>query len=761
MVAEMVREPEPGLLAQIQHYGRLLLKWKWTAMLFFALAVGTAIIYSLSLTPIYTANGTIWIENESKILPFEEVQSFDMGSNLQSHARLLRSRSLASDVIDKLKLYENDYFVGRLKEGETRPDPADPIYREEMVEKFIADVAVSSRERSRLVDVSFNSPSSKLAADVLNALFDGYIEMIVSKRFGASEQASRFLSEQITELRTEIDEKERELNEYGAQRDILPLSTAEAPSVARIGELNSRLTAATLDRINKFNVYNQLKNAPLGEIPDAPAGSLIERLRSEYINLSREYTSRSTTVRPEFPAMQRLKSDLDAATEALRAETQNLIRNAFNEYQSALQQEESLKTLLDQQKNEAYKASSNSVVYNSLRIELENKKALLEALSRRQSETDVSSRLKGLEALNVWIVDKADYPLRPAFPDKRRNVLYGLIVGLMGAVGLAFGFEYLDNSVKTLKDVTSSIGVPALGSVPGFQSEVRPKSPLAEFSRIRSLFSGKRIKKEEKKRARGRNRRWEEASVRILDPTGSNAEAEPKGTRGGKIDLIALREPRSIQAESYRSIRTTLIISSPPGKIRTILFTSPLAKEGKSATISNLGITLAEARKRVVIVDSDLRKPMQERIFYNRVGGGLGLSRYLSSDVPFGDIIQPTDIPNLHLITSGALPASPIELLTSEKMDSLVAHLRQDFDFVLFDTPPILAVSDALAMGPMADAIILIARGGQTPIPALKQAKLKLDTHKLKCFGVILNGVDLLEQDGYYAKQYYHYAKPE
>ena len=756
MATEFVKEPQAGLLSQIQHYGHVILKWKWTASIFFLAVLAAATIYSLSLTPVYMASGTVWIEDDPNILPFEDVQSLGAGGNLQSHARLLQSRTLASDVIDNLKLYENPDFAGTPKKGQARPDPANPIFREVLVRSFLGSINVTSRERSRLVDVSFNSRNPKLAADILNAVFDGYIEMMVRKRYASSEQATEFLNTQIAEIRTEIDKKERELNQYGSEKDILPLSTAEAPTVARIGEVNSALTTATIDRVNKLNAYNQLNSAPLGEIPDAPAGSLIQRLREQYINLSREYASRSTTVRPEFPSMLRLKSDLDAATEALQNETQNLIRIAYNDYQNALNTEQSYQKLLNDQKNMAYKASSNSVVYNSLRIELENKKALLEALSRRQSETDVSSRLKGLEALNVWIVDKADYPLSPAFPNKRKNVLMGFLFGLAGGIGLALGLEYLNHTVKTSKDVTNSIGVPTLGSVPAFEAEARPRGPKAEFSKIISMLRGKTELKEPRvsRRADGR-------SIRILEPNGPGTEPANNGTTRSKIDLISSREPQSIQAESYRSIRTTLLVSSPPGKIKTILFTSPLAKEGKSSTVSNMGITLAEAGKRVVIIDSDLRKPKQARIFWTHAGSGPGLSRFLSGNIEPEDVIKPTEIQNLQLITSGPLPANPIELLTSERMDSLVAYLKRSFDFVLFDTPPLLAVSDALAMGPMADAIILVARGGLTPIAALKQAKHKLDAHKLKCLGVVLNGVDLLEQDGYYAKQYYHYSKPE
>jgi capsular exopolysaccharide synthesis family protein len=429
---------------------------------------------------------------------------------------------------------------------------------------------------------------------------------------------------------------------------------------------------------------------------------------------------------------------------------------AYNDSQAALGTEQSLQKLLNDEKNEAYKANSDSVIYNSLRIELENKKALLESLSKRQSETDVSSRLKGLEALNVWIVDKADFPLSPAFPNKRKNVLMGFLFGLAGGIGLALGLEYLNNTVKTSKDVANAVGYPVLGSIPAFESEARPKGPKGEFAKIRSMFGGKAEKKEG---TLPKKNRVKSVGLSVSDP--SPAEQNDNKNQNLKIELIASREPRSIQAESYRSIRTTLLVSSPPGRIKTMLFTSPLAKEGKSSTVSNLGITLAEANKRVVIVDSDLRKPKQARIFGTNSSNGPGLSRYLSSHIEPGDIVKPTSVPNLQIITSGPLPANPIELLTSEKMDVLVAYLKRSFDFVLFDTPPILAVSDALAMGPMADAIILVARGGQTPIQAIKQAKQKLDAHKLKCLGVILNGVDLLEQDGYYARQYYHYSKAE
>ena len=759
MALETPKETQAGLIFKVQHYWHTLLKWKWTAIVFCVLCVTAVTAFSLLVPPVYTAHGTVWIEDDPNVLPFEEVQSFGAsagGMNLSSHTRILQSRSLASETIDKLKLYDNTDFAGRPKQGQPRPDPGDPVYRQTLIQKLIGNITVGSSERSRIVDISFSSRSPKLAADVLNALIDGYIELMVSKRYAASEKATEFLNAQVKELRTEIEERERKLNEYGSQKDILPLSTAEAPTVERIGNVSRALTEATLEKIDRLNEYNQLKAAPLGEIPNAPENSLSQRLREQYITLSREYATRSATVSPEYPDMQRLKSELDSATEALQNETQNLIRSAYNDYQAALRKEQSLRGLLDEQRNNAYKASSDSVVYNSLKVELDNRKALLETLSKRQSETDVSSRLKGLEALSVWVVDKADYPLYPAFPDKRKNVILSFLVGLVGGIGLAIGLEYLNHTVKTSKDVTNAVGIPTLGAVPAFEAEARPKGPKGEFAKIVSMLRGRGGKEDTEARRSGKRQ-----EARSLEPrwlSGENAH-EDKGR--GRIELITVREPQSIQAESYRSIRTTLLVSSPPGRIKTLLITSPLAREGKSSTLSNLAVVLAEADKRVVIVDSDLRKPKQARIFGLRNNDGPGLSGYLSSTIDAERIARTTEIANLHLVTSGPLPANPIELLTSERMDGLVAYLKRNYSFVLFDAPPVLAVSDALAMGPMMDAIILVARGGQTPIPALKQARQKLDAHKLKSLGIILNGVDLLEQDGYYARQYYQYSKPD
>lgn len=745
-----------GPVATVQHYWHILLKWKWTAVFFFVVVVGGATLFSFLIPPIFTSKGSIWIEEQLNILPFEDVQRFDTTSQSpQSYSQLLQSRALATKVIDKLKLFENPKFVGPPPKGEKLPDPSDPIFRERLIENFLKRISVRPIQNTKLLEVTYNDRDPKFASETLNALFDEYIDMIIRQRYETSERATEFLKTQIVTVRTEIEESEKKINEYGTSKNILPLTASEAPTVAKLSEVNKAVTDATIDRVNKYDRYNQLKAGVVTELSGYSIDSPARRLHDQYARLSQEYAKRLGTLRPEYPEMQRLKSEIDSVKEDLQNEAKKMTDAAYADYQAALKKEYSLQGLLEQLRTDAFKANSNSIVYNSLRIELENKKALLESLSKRQSETDLSARLRSLEAANIWIVDKANFPLRKTSPNKRRNVLYGFLVGLAGAVGLALGLEYLNNTVKTSKDVTNSTGFPILGAVPAFEKEANPKSPKAEFKRIVNIVRGKGEPRKEKERGPKRK----EVFVGLApqrDQAGGRGDQEAKLP---SIELIASREPQSIQAESYRSIRTTLLVSAPPGNIKSIAITSPLAREGKSATVANLGLTLAQANKRVIMVDSDLRKPKLSRIF--GLQSGSGLTHYVSSRIEAADLVKSTPFPHLFLISSGPIPVNPIELLTSEKMGHLVSFLRQSFDYILFDTPPLLAVSDAAAMGPMIDGVILVARGGQTPIPALKQAKQKLDQHKIKCIGVILNGVDLVEQDGYYAKQYYNYSKAE
>ncbi len=747
----------------LREYWTVIQKRKWTIISFALVVVTTVTLGSFLKKPTYTAKGTLLIEKDANILSFQDIFQIETFNDdyFQTQFKLLQSRALANDTIDRLKLFENEKFIGKTKDKGAVPDKSDTRFRETLINNFLARLGVNPIKLTRLVEVSFKDRDPKFAADVLNALFDSFIDMNIQKKYQATEQATEFLSSQIADLSVDIQDKEKKLGEYGAEKNIIALSDKETTIVEKLGELNRALTQAQLERVNKETYYNEIRMASPDYIPEGLTNPLIQKLREDHARLTREYLKKSETFKPEYPEMQRLKTELDSANESLANETQNLIKGAYSDYQAALKQEGSLQAVFNKQRQEAIQLNSNAILYNSLKIELENKKSLLDSLSKRQSETGVSARLKGLRTSNIWIVDKAAVPLYPSSPKKKLNVVLALMVGLFGGLGLAFLFERLDDSIKNFQDVEKYAGLPSLGIVPAFSQDGYRKLRAKEKETGGIKFEVKKSRRSKKDKAA--DGEWLLDGAREeKDGTGRRetpnlvAKKEDAGPQEPKsIDLITHFSPKSSISENYRSIRTTLLLAAADSKLRCFVVTSALPQEGKTATVSNLAVTFAQAGKRVLLIDADLRKPRQHRIF------GLknlnGLTNYLSAQAELDGLVRPTQVVNLYLINSGPVPPNPVELLGSEKMGSLLDSLKLQYDYLLIDTPPLLPVSDAIVLGPKIDGVILVAWGGKTTRDALRRTKEKLDMHQVKCAGVIINNISLDEHDYYYMKHYYHY----
>jgi len=716
-------------------YWSVILKRKWTVIAFALPLFLTVTIFSFVTKKTYTAKGTLLIEKEPNILNMEEIFKIEtsMIDYYQTQYKLLESRALADNVIEKLKLYENAEFVGKPKEGKKPVDKSDPVLRSKLVDSFLGRLKVKPIRDTRLVEVNFKAQDPKFAANALNALFNSFIDMNIDFKYEATEQATEFLTAQIASLRAEIEKDERELQAYGAAKNIIALSDEETTIVEKLGELNRALTEAQIDRVKKEAYYNEIKFASPDNMPGALTNTLIQNLREGYGKLSREYMKMQEKFRPEYPEMQRLKAELDSAKESLENETNNFIKAAYSDYQAALNKERSLEQVFNKQKQESIQLNSNSILYNSLKIELENKKNMIEQLLKRQSETGVAARLKGLRTSNVRIVDRAESPLYPSSPKKKMNMIIALIMGLVGGIGLAFLFDYLDDSIKTSEDVEKYAGLPALGVVPTFSAD--------GFKR-RDEYGYGHPKGEEEKIE------WKRESY----DAGQEIPEEERS-----IELITYFSPKSNFSESYLSIKTSLLLSSANMNLKTIAISSSLPKEGKSATVSNLGVALAKANKKVVIVDTDFRKPRQHRIF--KIRDMNGLTSYLTMNMEMKDLIKKTQIPNLFLINAGPIPLNPVELLGSEKMANLIEALKKSFDYVLFDTPPILAVTDAMVLGAKVDGIILIVWGERTSRKALREVREKLDLLKIKSLGVIINNINIGKHDYNYMDYYYYHGE--
>jgi capsular exopolysaccharide synthesis family protein len=787
---EEIRESQINL----RDYWMVLLKRKWTVLAFAVPLFAVVTIYSFVARATYAAKGTLLIEKEPNILTFEEVFRIEtlMDDYYQTQFKLLQSQSLAENVIEKMKLGKNAKFAGKLKVGAPMGGIAagtnDVRARSKLIEKFQKRLAVKPIRQTRLVEIQWKDSDPRFAAEVVNALFDSFIDMNVELKYETTEQATEFLTKQIASLQAEIEEKQREMQKYGAEKNIIALSETETTIVETLGELNRALTEAQIDRLRKEAYYNEIKNASPENIPDAMTNLLIQKLREDYARMSREYSKKSETFKPDYPEMVRLKTELDSAKRLLENETNNLIKTAYSDYQAALKRERSLSNAYNNQKQEAIQLNSNSIPYNSLKIEIENRKSLLESLIKRESETGVAARLRGLRTSNVRIVDRAKPPLYPSSPRKKLNMLLALMMGLFGGVGLAFLFEYLDNSVKNHVDVDKATGgMATLGVVPafaqdGFREHGYGRGGITVKIKTKSgAGGGGRKKRREEKRYREREEKRRRLGLAqrgmMLDlsrggslPQERKVEAAPeekKETRdtGAKpvepevksIELITYLSPKSNLAESYRTIRTSLLLSSADKKPKVIVVTSALPEEGKSATLSNLAVTLAQAGKRVLIMDTDFRKPTQHKIF--QIRNEDGLTDYLTSDMDIKGLVKATMVPSLFLANVGPVPPNPAELLGSERMGQLIEELKQWFDFVLLDSPPVLTVSDAMVLGTRIDGVILVVWGGKTAREALKRVKEKLDMLKIKCLGVVINNISIQEHDYYYMHQYYHYGE--
>lgn len=711
----------------LRKYIDVLFRRRWTIISITMLAVAIALLISFTMRPRYTARGMVMIEKEPNILSFEDIFQIETFRDdyFQTQYKLLQSRSLAERTIDKLNLWGREEFSG--KREVSAEEIKNPVFKQKVIDRFLSRLEVKPVRMTRLVEVSFTSYDPALASDCVNALFDAFVDMNIEAKSEATEQASEFLAQQINELKKEISQKEQELQRYGQEKDIVILSDKETTIIEKLGEINRALTEAQIDRVRKESYYNEIKNASPDFIPEAMNNPLIQRLREDYIKLSREYSKMQEKFQPDYPEMQRLKAELDTARDMLKNETESLIKAAYSEYQAALKKEKSLQELFDRQKEEAFKINSSAILYNSLKIEIENRKNLLESLLKRQSETGLTARLKGLRTSNIRIIDRADIPVRPSSPKKLRNLMLALFLGLFGGVGLALGLEYLDNTVKSVEDVERYAGLPALGVVPAFDNDSRAYGYYYSYSSRKEGEKGK---------------------------DGKEKQKEP---RPENIELIVYHAPESALAEAYRSLRTALLLSGPQAHLKKIQVTSPLQGEGKSSTISNLAVSLAQMGRRVLLIDADLRRPRQHRLF--NVKNHDGLTNYLALDLPPDKLVKATMVPNLFLVNSGPIPPNPAELLSTEKMSRLLEEMSRRYDFLLIDTPPVLAVTDAQVVGKMVDGLVLVVQAERTPREALRQTRELLDLLKIKTLGVVVNCFDLDSRGYYYRRYYKHYYK--
>lgn len=720
----------PELLSQesaLGEYVRVLIKRKWTVLACLVTIFSIVAVASLKMTPVYEASGSIAINKaDSGLVNFNNSPTFNVDyydpTELETEVKILQSDLLALQVVKELGLDRRPEYGGKTpalpSSLDLAPDPlqADSSRTSALLGGFRGSLRVTLAPNTHIIEVHYRSPDKDLAATVVNTLMSTYTENNFKSRFDSTMQASDWLSKQLVDLQMKVETSQEKLVHYQKEHEILGIDEKQNITTAKLDELNKALTAAESERMDKESVYRLVQAGDTETIVSAAnvldsagtqsASGLLESLRSKEADLKIQAAELNTQFGPAYPKLAQVNNQIKEIDSQILAETKKLAGKIKGQYMAALQRESMLHDALEKQKQEENKLNESAIEFSLLKRDLDTNRQLYEGLLEKLKEAGVSA---GLRSNNFRIVDVARVPTAPVEPNIPRNLAFAFMLGLTSGVGLAFLLEGLDSTVRTTEQAQMISGLPPLGMIPLGSRTTR-----------------------------------EGAGTKRLVIASSSKEA---------VELITQVRPQSQMAESYRALRTSLLLSNLGAPPKVIMVTSALPQEGKTTTSINCAVVLAQKGVRVLLIDADLRRPSIHKTL--GMGPRSGLSNVLTGSATLEQAITRSPIlPNLSVLPAGTPPPNPAELLASTNMRDVLEQLRGQFDHIVVDTPPTLSVTDAVVLSPRADAIVLVIRSGQTTKQALRRSRDILMQVNAKVSGVLLNAVDLSSPDYYY---YYEY----
>jgi len=700
-------------------YLLILRKHQWLILAFLLTVVTIVSIATFRMQPIYVATARVEIDRESSnLLPFQGPGTYDAYEDLEDYietqSKILQSETLALQTIRSVGLFGHPEFADDPSAEGASGDSLANRQRPPELGPFLGSLTVKRVPNSRLLDVSFESADPQLASRVVNAHIENYIEQNFRSRYEATTQASSWLANQLNELKYKVEKSEDARIAYERQNQIWTIDEKQNITTQRLSDLNKQLTEAQTERMSKEALYDMVRSGDLDTVPAIRDSGVLQGLLQKRNDLDTQYAEALNQYGPNFPKVQRLQGQMKEVDQLIAQEKKNAANRIENEYRAARQRETLLGQALDKQKAEANQMAERLVQYNILSREAETNKQLYEGLLTKLKEAGISA---GLRSSNIRVVDPAMVPTSPARPSKSRNLALAFLVGLVGGIGLALLREYLDNTVKTPDDIEALAQLPSLAVVPAFTT------------------------------TNGAAKRH-----RLLEPGKRNGDE-------ARIELVSHLLPKSHISEAFRALRTSLLLSQADHPPQVILVTSALPQEGKTTAAANLAVTLAQLGDSTLLIDADLRKPGVSRALSLGDGKYAGLSSYLAGVSSLDLITVPHPlVSNLAAIPTGPLPPNPADLLASDRVAKAVAELRSKYKFIVIDSPPIMAATDAVILSVLADGVLLVVRSGETPKQAFTRTRDLLISVKCRLLGVILNAVDSNAPDYYYSYRYYPYS---
>ncbi len=740
-----------------------------------AVVAGTVFVTLLHLlmtTPIYIAQTTVMIMPKAPMgidpaqALIEIEASYDGSDYFKTQSEILKSRTLAASVVRNLGLNRNPAFTGsgspglfsvvigglrqRLHDLLTPPPGANAPrtgllgVSPDQIDAYLGGLGISTIPSTSLVHIEYRSPNPALAARIANAHAEAYIERGVELHSQASRDAEKFLGRKLVELKEQLQKSEVALNDYRRAKGIIPglmsLDGKDTVVIDRLTDLSKDLTRAQVARIELESQVQLIHNHQYDSLPVVMDDKLVQGMQAELNQLYTQDASLSDQFTAAYPPLAQLRAKESALKTRLNEEIQNSIKGIESSYQQALEQEHELNAEMQNQRTLTMSLNDAAVQYAILQRDVDTYRQLYNAVLKRMKDVGVEAEA---ETSNVSIVDKATAPRIPSYPRKLHDLMVSGVLGLFGALGLVFLLDYLDNTLKNPEEAERYLRLPTIGIIP-------------EFSRLNASAHGPKGYAPAK------------ALTAALGTNGNTPKALTNGSNGSHAvasrtaaaiqELVTQHGTYSALGEAYRNLRTALLLSRAGAPPKVTLVTSALPSEGKTVTAVNSAAMLAQLGARVLLIDADMRRPRCHRVL--DLDNHLGLTEVLTGVRDLHDLIRPTTVDNLFILSSGSVPPNATELVGSSKMHQVVAQLQQIYDYIVIDSPPVMPVSDALLLSTIADGVLLVTDASSTPKQQVKAARARLEYARAKIFGTVLNKVKLHHSEYQY---YYHqgYYTPE
>lgn len=688
-------------------------RWIIAGIIVFALLLGAAI--TLLTTPRYTAEASLMINQQSdRVLSTEQVEPTvlpqDTERFLQTQVDILESRHLALRVIENERLLDNPDFLARAGievNPELEAEAGENVLRQAAINHLLANTEVTPPLDSRIVTVSYTSPSAEFAAQIANAYVETFIRDNLDRRAESSRYAREFLSTRLAEAKVRLEESERELNQFAQASGIVNVATSETESDGQgttttsrsLLRLNDAAADAEAARAAAEARWRSAAGSPAAQLPEVVSNSAYQTLLAERARVQGQLSEELATRQEEYPTVQALRSQLESINGQIASVGGNIKQSIRENYEAAVRQESELESRVNELKGEFLAEDSRGVQYGIFAREVDTNRVIYDGLLQRFKEVSAE---EGLTSNNVSRVDVATPPLRPSVPNTFINMGLALVAGIVLAALVTFLREVVDDIVRTPADVEERFGLPTLGIIPQV-------------------------------------------------PEGEEMEE-------------ALLDPKSEVSEAIHSLRTSVLLALANSGRKVAMASSSEASEGKSTTMVALARDMALLGKRVLLVDADLRRPRLHKIF--DIPNRAGLSDMIAGSASETETVQKLPAPyGFDFLTSGTEVVDPATLLNSDRLSELADQFSEHYDVILIDGPPVLGLADGPNLASKLGNVLFVMESGRIHARRARMAKRRLTDAGARILGVVLTKVDFRKMSsGYayeygYSQSYYNYTK--